>query len=578
MGIITDITEQERMEEDKIKSEENYHNLVEMIPSGIMVLIEDKIVFANESMLKIMNATNTEDLLQKSIFDILDPSFHEIKKNRLERAYKYHLTNEYVQETFITLDGCEKLLEIRSSWVEYENKPAIFIIANDITELIQAQQEFQFLSTHDNLTKLIGRNEFERVLAAFIHSARLRLYNKFALFYINLDRFKIINDTFGLTVGDQMIQEVAERLKKSLRKADTLARIGGDEFGILLTQIGRKYDEISNLSEKLIKAMDEIFVIEGRFIKISASIGVAIYPDDGIDAKTLLDNAHIAMHSAKEMGGDTYKFFSQKLKGEILEASSIEKELREGLETNDFYLVYQPKISLKTGEITGLEALLRWKNPVGHKISTQEIIQLAEIRGFISLITNKVLDMICQQIVTWRDKSFPPQRIAINFSTHDFKNPRLLENFLSKLEAYHLEPSLFEIEITESVFFKEIEKNAITLQQFKNAGVKIAIDDFGVGYSSLSYLQNIKIDSIKIDRSFIKSLSGKTDASVLVETIIEMAHNLKLNVIAEGVETEEQLEYLRQIGCDEIQGFYAATPLTPEKLEQLIQNTKGHIL
>jgi len=575
LGKIIEITELKQSMEEKLQSEEKYRAIVELSQSGIILLLDEKINFANKAMIHILNAETEADLKGKSIFDILDPKHHDLMKQRLAKINKTRKQNDFIEEDYVALNGEIKKLEVASSFFKLKNKPAILIIANDITKLIRAEKQITFLASHDPLTGLANRQLFEEnIKISLPFSIQDPSYGIIVLF-INLDRFKFINDTFGLKSGDLLIQEVAQRLKQFVQDSDILAKAEGDQYLILLRGYSKDLATLSKIAEKINQVVNEVYTIEAKTIQTSGSIGIAIFPEDGDNEKNLLENAHIAMHAAKKCGGNTYQFYSLNLRSKILETPSLEKQLRKALEMDEFYLEYQPQISLETGKIIGLEALARWNNPIEGVIPPDKFIPIAEQSGLIRELTKKVIDLICIQFSTWKKESVPIYRTALNLSAYNFDDKELPEYLLSKLEEYHIDPSLLEIEVTESAFFQHLEENLSVLKQIMKMGLNIAIDDFGTGYSSLSYLHFLKVDNVKIDRSFIKELPNDVNSSILVTSIIAMAHSLKISVIAEGVETIEQLEFLRQKGCDTIQGFYISKALRGTKLIEFLTKFKG---
>ncbi len=570
IGAVSNVSEEIEFINKLEASEKKYKKLLDIIPAGVMLLKKDKICFINNSFMKILNAKNTEEILGKSILEFLASDFIAVKKRRLDYIYKTHGANQFIEEKFKTTEGDIKYLMATSSYFEFEDEPSVLIVAEDISTQKSAMEAIRMLETHDPLTGLASNKLLKEKLAEALIFAKDETQSFLILMYLNLDNFITINDTFGLKLGDQYLQKLAKNLEKQLRKIDFIARTEGDEFAILLRRFPKNISEVSNLAERLNQIASVTYLIEGRSIKTTASIGIAIFPESGDDEHTLMTNSHIAMHEAKKHGGNTFQFFSYKLKSEILEISSYEKQLLLGLDKNEFYLEFQPKVSLKNEQIVGFEALVRWQNPIEGLLLPEKFIPLAESTGLIRPLTLKILQLCCELQKLRKIKSLPLFQIAINLTSYDFQDTGLPEMFEELFSKYDLDPKLFGIEITESSLFLNIEDNRSILSRLRNMGLEISIDDFGTGYSALSYLYYMNADNIKIDRSFIKDLPRSKEAAILVKTIIDMAHNLNIKVIAEGVETQEQMQFLREKNCDTIQGFYISPPLQANKLDAFI--------
>lgn len=571
-GTIMDVTKQKSAAEILRKSEEKYRQLVELSPFGILIVVNERIVFINHAMITILNGETASQFIGRSVFDIVHPSFHKIVRLRIENIRIKHQPNEQIQETFIALDGKEKEMEVLSTPFEYEGMPAILAIAHDISTRILAENRLSFLMLHDPITGLANRKTLSEALSSSIFMSKKQNSRIPIIMYINIDRFKIINESLGLNIGDLLLQSVAKKLSTHIRASDLLGRLEGDLFVIVYYMPCINTNEIKNKAEEIKTAMKDVFIIQGTPIYITVSIGISIYPDDGEDTETLLKSADIALHFAKENGGNKVKFCSDELKNHISTTASLEVKLRRAVANGELYLEYQPKIALKNGEITGFEALLRMKDPInGDDIPPSKFIPIAEQIGLISPITEIVLNIIARQFKTWQTENLPIYPIAINLSPYNFHEMSLIKLFKSILTKNNLETTFFEVEITESAFFQSISSNMDVLKKFKDMGIKIAIDDFGTGYSSLSYLQYLEIDSLKIDQSFIKNIDSDPKKSTLVLAMIAMAHSLNIKVIAEGVETKEEFAFLRDHDCDEVQGFYISKPISSENLTLFIK-------
>lgn len=442
-------------------------------------------------------------------------------------------------------------------------------IQNDVTERKQYEEQLAYQSAHDTLTHLPNRNLAQDRLAQGIIFAQ-RANNQLALLLIDLDNFKAINDSLGHNEGDQLLKIVANRLEKCVRDGDTVARLGGDDFAVILTDIAHE-DEISHFTHKILSTIAEPAMIESHQLTVTCSIGVSLFPRDGNDAATLLKNADAAMYRAKEQGRNTVQYYTAEMNSRIFQRLMLENSLRVALERNEFTLYYQPQVSLQSGEMIGMEALLRWQHPELGMISPANFIPLAEDTGLIIPIGAWVLHTACKQSKAWHDAGLPPIRVAVNISGRQFREniPQLVKNVLAESG---LPPQYLELEITESVAMQHAESTEQTLLALRDMGVRLSIDDFGTGYSSLSYLKRFPINKLKLDQSFVHDIISNPDDAVISSAIIALAHGMKLEVIAEGVEAEAQLNFLHGQHCDAIQGYYFSRPLKPENMEQLLRH------
>ncbi|OGT97614.1 MAG: two-component system response regulator [Geobacteraceae bacterium GWC2_48_7] len=440
----------------------------------------------------------------------------------------------------------------------------------DITDRIRAESEIQQLINYDSLTGLPNRNMLhDRLRLAIAQAARE--HHLVAVIFLDLDRFKGINDTLGHRAGDKLLTTVADKLTACVRESDTLARLGGDEFVIILTSMVHE-DGITTVCKKILGLLAEPAFIEGHDIYTTASIGIAVYPVDGEDSHTLLKHADLAMYQAKEMDRNNFQFFSREMNVKVLEKMLLENSMRRALEREEFFLVYQPQVDARTGKITGAEALLRWEHPDLGLLAPDKFIYLAEENGFIVPIGEWVIQTACRQNKIWQDEGLPPIRMAVNLSGKQFGMQRLDQTISSILLETDLDPKWLELEITESAIMKNAEQNITTLQKFKEMGIALAIDDFGTGYSSLAYLKHFPISRLKIDRSFVRDISENPDDAAIAEIIIAMAQALKLNVIAEGVETRAQMELLSFHNCVEMQGYLFSRPVPAAEFALLLKN------
>jgi len=450
-----------------------------------------------------------------------------------------------------------------------EGKVARFIsISIDITERKQAEQKMMHMATHDALTGLPNRNLLQdRIQQALAHNRRS--HDRAAVLFIDLDQFKTINDSLGHDVGDLLLIEVADRLLPSMRDEDTVARQGGDEFIVLLPTIGNIQDA-GTLGQALLETLTEPYQVKGNELHISASIGIAIYPDDGEDVDTLLKNSDIAMYHAKESGRNNCQFFTPKMNAMAAERHSLGSELRHALARNEFRLYFQPKVGIANGEIAGMEVLLSWQHPQHGLTSPLKFIPLAEETGLIVPIGEWVLKSTCLQLKAWQDAGYVVPRVAVNLSARQFHQKNLVETIVRILNETGVEARFLELEITEGILMENTDEVIETLHQLKEMGLEISIDDFGTGYSSLSYLKQFPIDSLKIDRSFVMDIAADLDDAAIVTAIIALAHSLRMKVIAEGVEDAEQLAFLTEQGCDQYQGFYFSKALAASDIMAML--------
>jgi len=429
----------------------------------------------------------------------------------------------------------------------------------------QAEEQLRHLAHNDVLTGLPNRVLFyDRLKQALAQAKRNRW--TVGVMFIDIDRFKNVNDTLGHSVGDQLLQQVAERLVQAVRGDDTVGRLGGDEFALVLTGLATGAHDASLIAQKLMAAFKEPFALEGRSLYVTASIGVTLYPDDSTDQDTLIRNADTAMYRAKEIGRNSYQFYTREMNARALEMLSMEHALRGALARNEFLVYYQPIASVTGGEVTGVEALLRWQHPERGLVSPAEFLPLLEETGLVVPAGSWVLDTVCAQIARWREAGLAPVPVAVNLSARQFRAKSFEQEVRRMLDAHGVAPELIDLEITESSLMADLEEAARTLEFFKSLGVRLSIDDFGTGYSSLTYLKRFPFDALKIDRCFVHDIPRDADDMTITRAVISMAQSLGLKVIAEGVETAEQLAFLAEHGCDQVQGFYLARPMPADEM------------
>jgi diguanylate cyclase (GGDEF)-like protein len=439
----------------------------------------------------------------------------------------------------------------------------------DITDRRRAEERVEFQAYHDMLTGLPNRLLLrDRLSVAMAHAQRRRQH--LALMFLDLDHFKLINDTLGHSAGDRLLQDLAQRLSGCIRQDDTVARVGGDEFTLLFPGLGRGLDAV-RMAQKVLKSIAQPFLLDGQELHVTASVGIAIYPEDGKDAESLMSNADGAMYRAKDLGRNNYQLWTSGMNSRALERMALEGRLRRALERDEFVLHYQPILDLATGAIVGLEALVRWQHPERGLVGPDTFIPVAEDCRLIIPIGEWVLGEACRQLRCWHDEGFTGLRIAVNLSARQFQQHDLAETVEAALRDATLPADRLELEITESVAMQSAEWTAGVLRALQRMGVRISIDDFGTGQSSLSYLKHFPLTTLKIDRAFVKDIRVNPDGEAIVRAVIALAHVLKLRVVAEGVETAEQISFLREVGCEEVQGYFYSRPLPAEEIRGVLE-------
>lgn len=433
----------------------------------------------------------------------------------------------------------------------------------------KAEERVKYLATHDSMTDLPNRTLFGQLLNFSIKTAR-RYERGCAVLFIDLDRFKIINDSLGHAAGDQLLTEMASRLRSAIRASDVVARLGGDEFVVLLGEVSDRH-QVTSIAQGLLSELSGPMELAGQECRVTASIGVSIFPEDGTDEQTLMKNADLAMYQAKQEGKNDIRFFSHEIEIQSVDRLVMEAGLRRALERDELCLHYQPKLDVATGRIAGVEALLRWNHPDLGLLSPLRFIPLAEEIGLIIPIGRWVMNAACAQNMAWQREGLPPLMVAINVSPRQFADENLLRYIDEALHDSSMDPTLLQVEITESMVMLNVEKAVKVLDAIQSRGVRLAIDDFGTGYSSMSVMKRFPIDTIKIDRSFVRDLPQNSEDVAIARAIIDMSKALGLTVVAEGVETHEQGEFLRQHACDQIQGFLVSKPVPADRIGDLMR-------
>lgn len=537
---------------------------------GIIIIDEDnKIIFANPSVEIIFGFTHSE-MLNKQLNILIPKKKLNDALLRIRESANAINTDPYTIE-IIGRHKRGKKVPLQITFTEFDNekKSHITCVIRDISERKNFEKKITYLATHDAVTGLPNRNLLSDRMSQSIAYAN-RNKKLIALLLLDVDDFKTINSTLGHKTGDQLLKSVADRLKNCIRKGDTIARLAGDEFVIMLPYINESKDVITVVN-RIQKAFSTPVKINKHEIFVTAGMGISVYPHDGDTAGILLKNADIAMYKAKELGRNNHQFYSTKMNAKVSQRLAMETDLRHAVQREEFVLHYQPLINSDSGQIIGAEALIRWMHPRLGLISPLRFIPLAEETGLIIPIGEWVLRTACKQNKKWQDQGLLPIPVSVNFSAYQFSHIDFIETIVGVLDETNLEPKYLELELTESVIMKNEKLGIEILNGFKKMGLYISIDDFGTGYSSLSHLRSIPLDKLKIDQSFISNMTTDTSDMAIVKTIILMAKNLNLKVIAEGVETKEQMEYLREQNCTEIQGFYYSPPVSAEEFELLLK-------
>jgi len=507
------------------------------------------------------------------VFRIIDGATRKTARDPMEMAVEENRTvGLTVNCILIRRDGFESAIEDSAAPIHDRSGRVIgaVIVFHDVSAARAMSLEMTYAAQHDLVTNLPNRLLLNDRIAQAIALAR-RQHRPAAVIFLDLDGFKYINDSLGHAIGDKLLQSVSKRLLASVRRSDTVSRQGGDEFVILLSEITYPEDAAAS-ARKILLSLSAPHSIEGQDLHIDGSIGISVYPDDGEDSETLIKNADTAMYHVKETGRNNFQFFKADMNLKAVERQSLESSLRRALERQEFLLHYQPKVNLDTGEITGVEALVRWQQPHRGLVPPAQFVPVAEDCGLILPIGRWVLREACRQARAWQDAGLPPLPVAVNVSAVEFRDKGFVESVRTILSDTGLEPRYLELELTEGVLMDDAESTASVLQELKTMGVHLAVDDFGTGYSSLSYLRQFPIDVLKIDRSFVNQISSDPDDSTIVSAIINMGKSLKHVVVAEGIETQLQRAYLQTQQCAQGQGYLFSRPLAAAQFAQLLQS------
>lgn len=566
MVVGRDITEKKKTLDQLEEREERYRSLFTNHSDAILTLdLEGNFISAN-SQTAVVSGYYPEELINKSFIPLIVPEDLESVMISFDKALKGETQNYECR--IIHKAGHHVHIDITSIPIKLkDNIVGAYGLVKDVTEQKKMQNKIKHMAYHDTLTGLPNRYLFNEYLKSGITRCEHNNH-KLAVMFIDLDRFKQINDTLGHNIGDLLLQQAAKRLKQSVRQVDIVARQGGDEFIILLEDIQR--EDVQRIAQNILNLFVESFVLDGYEAYTSPSIGISLYPADGKNEVDLIKNADSAMYQAKNQGKNTYSFYNFIQDNNNLNRLTLENNLRKAIQNNELSLKFQPKVELESGNIIGTEALARWDHPEYGLISPSEFIPIAEETGLIIPLGTQVLEKACRQNKKWHEKGFTNLVIAVNISVLQFQKEDLVKTVTNILEKTKLNPNYLLLEITESVL-QDVEESRIIINRLKTLGVRVSLDDFGTGYSSLSVLKHLPIHYLKIDKSFIDDIH--TNEKNIVKAIIEMGHNLNFKLVAEGIENEEQLSYLKQNGCQYGQGYLFSKPMNAKDIENLLTVT-----
>ncbi|TCV89658.1 EAL domain-containing protein [Sulfurirhabdus autotrophica] len=575
VAVARDMTSRIEADASLRESEERFRATFSQAAMGLAhVSLEGRWLRVNQKLCEITGYSE-EELLGFTFQDVthpddLDEDLEFIRKMLAEEIHDYSLEKRYIHKS-----GAYIWINLTVSLARNaDGQPNYFIsVIEDISRRKRIEAELVHLVNHDALTGLSNRTLLQdRLSQAISYAARSE--KQVAVMFIDLDRFKNINDSLGHDIGDKVIVEAGHRLLSTVRDGDTVARLGGDEFVVVLTDIASELD-VSMVAHKALDSLSQPLAMNGTEFYPTASIGISLFPRDGHNAQVLLKNADTAMYRAKDAGRNNYQFYAQDMNARAMDRLTLESGLRRALERKEFILYYQPKVNLVSGEIEGMEALLRWQPPGQKMVSPLDFIPIAEETGLIVPIGEWVLRTACAQYAAWKNAGVNVCRIAVNLSARQFMQQNLVEVVSRVLHETECDAAGLELEITESIIMENPDAAVETLRTLSNMGIKLAIDDFGTGYSSLSYLKRFPIGYLKIDQSFVRDITTDADDAAIATAVIALAHSMKLQVIAEGVETAEQLQFLRDHNCDQMQGYFFSPPLPAEQVVKLLKEGRG---
>jgi len=561
-----DITDVRRAEELLRRSQDRFEKIFRASPDAIVIsrLSDGRYLEVNQRWLELFGYKR-EEAMGRTAFDLgvwVDPA----ERARFVEQIRERGALRGFETRFRKKSGAIIDTVLSAEVIDIEGEPYLIVPIMDITDRKRAEERIQQLATRDALTGLPNRLLLNDRLSLGISQAQ-RNGGSLALLFIDLDRFKYINDSLGHVIGDAFLKSVAERLSGIMRQGDTLARIGGDEFVVLLENIVAMQDVAGQVARKILGSFAEPFFVGGHTLSCSCSIGISVFPSDADSPQMLIRDADIAMYHVKETGRGSYRYFSAEMNTRMQDRLQLEIGLRKAINAREFELAYQPKVDIASGAVTGLEALLRWRHPEWGVVPPGRFISVAEDTGLIVEIGRWVLQEVCRQLREWRGRGLALQPVAVNLSVRQFTSA-LVGEISSAMGAFGVDPGLIELEITESLFMQNAEEVDTVLKGLSRLGANVTIDDFGIGYSSLSYIRRFSVNALKIDRAFLRDISDAPQDVAIVRAVITMCRGLGIRVIAEGVETQEQLDILRRLHCDEYQGYLFSPPVAAQEIER----------
>jgi diguanylate cyclase (GGDEF)-like protein/PAS domain S-box-containing protein len=577
---------QNELMEEKVKESEELHRYIVNSSPDLVYMLDRNgcFTFLNDRVESLLGFSRDE-LIGKHYTELVDDDHLELARNVFNerRTGDRAVSNAEMRLKSRQARRGARFFHAHAIWTELtamgvysdpkertrENFVGTYGIARDISERKEAQEVISFQAYHDLLTHLPNRALLKDRLSLAITQAR-RSKRRLAVMFLDLDRFKIVNDTLGHSMGDRLLKAVANRLQSCLRRGDTLSRFGGDEFTLLLPEV-RTRDDVVVIATKILDRLGGPFVIDGHELFVGASIGVAMYPEAGETGEALIQNADIAMYHVKGRGKNGYQFFSEEMNHKYSTRLSMERELRNGLTQEELVVYYQPQVALETGDIVGVEALVRWRHPERGLVEPGDFLPMAEETGLITQIDTFVQRRAFADVAGWQRGGLGDIRLSVNLSAPQIEQEDFVDNFVADMAAAGMDPARVKLEITENILMQDMEVVIPKLKQLRQLGVQIAIDDFGTGYSSLSYLQQFPIHTLKIDRSFVGDIRAEQGDASIVNAIVAMARGLNLDLIAEGVENRTQLRYLRSQGCSEVQGFIFSDPVPADQVKLMLQ-------
>ncbi|WP_103109676.1 bifunctional diguanylate cyclase/phosphodiesterase [Brevibacillus reuszeri] len=569
VSIRSDITARKQMEEEVRQSEEKYRIIAENT-SDIISMID-----RNGDFLYLSPAHKSvwaHDVPDEEIRNMLDWIAGEDRDNFLYAIeHTFSSRKEYMVECRLNTKRDKPIwteTKLNPIVDEHDNVTCLIQVTRDITERKQSEELIHYLAYHDALTELPNRRMYVQHLGKEIMQAK-RFHSNMAVLFLDLDRFKDVNDSFGHDVGDLLLIEAAKRLKSCVKPGDMVGRLGGDEFTVLISNLTER-EEAATVAEEIMQVMQQPFHLNGQAFNISSSIGISLFPQDGDNAEDLLKRADTALYTVKSRGRNGFDFFDPSMEAKSLERILMENELRKAIEQEHFQIYYQPKMDIKTGTLTGMEALVRWVHPELGIIPPNRFIPIAEESGMIIPLGEWILKEACKQNKRWHDQGYE-LKVSVNLSVRQIYQKDLLDMIKATLEETQLEPEWLELEITESIFVK-MDEATVVLQQIREIGIQISIDDFGTGYSSFSYIKSLPVDTIKIDASFIRDVHHNQESQAIVKAIVTIADSLNMKVVAEGIELNDQVAALQENGCGHGQGYLFSRPLATADFEQFLRN------